>query len=175
MKYKGTVLAIVLICGIVAAILFSGNRDRPQQRVASGLEAPPFELKDTGGRLWKTGDLRGKVVLINFWASWCDTCKEELPSIQNLVNINRNNSSLVFVSILYEDKPLNALSYLKTKGFDFPVLVDDNNIAGLYGITGVPETFVIDKKGIVRQKVVGPLRWDSAEVKSALERLEEEK
>lgn len=174
MKYKGIILAIILILGIAGIVFLSKDLYRPRQKVAVGLEAPPFQLKDTGGKIWKLTDLRGKVVLLNLWASWCDTCKEELPSIQNLININKGNEALTFISVLYNDKPANALSYMKANSFAFPVLVDDSNIAGLYGITGVPETFVIDKKGIIRQHVVGPLQWDSQEVMSALTRLEKE-
>lgn len=174
MKHKGIILAIILVLGIAGTVLLSKDMYHPQQRGAIGLEAPPFQLKDTGGKIWKLADLRGKVVLLNLWASWCETCKEELPSIQNLINKNKGNEALTFISVLYKDEPANALSYLKTNGFSFPVLIDDSNIAGLYGITGVPETFVIDKKGIIRQRVVGPLQWDSREVMSALTRLEKE-
>ena len=174
MKYKGIILAVILILGITGAVFLSKYQYHPQPKVAVGLEAPAFQLKDTGGKVWRIADLRGKVVLLNIWASWCETCKEELPSIQNLININKGNEALTFISILYKDEPVNALSYLKAKGFAFPVLVDDSNITGLYGITGVPETFVIDKKGIIRQRVVGPLQWDSREVMSALTRLEKE-
>ncbi len=76
--------------------------------------------------------------------------------------------------MLYNDDPAKALAYLKANGFAFPVLVDNRNVAELYGITGVPETFLIDKKGIIRQKVVGPLQWDSPEVTAALTSLENE-
>jgi cytochrome c biogenesis protein CcmG/thiol:disulfide interchange protein DsbE len=173
-KHKGIILAVILIPGIIGAILLSHNQDRPASRVAVGIESPAFELKDTDGRLWKLADLRGKVVLLNLWASWCETCKEEMPSIQRLINANKDNGKLIFISVLYNDDPEKALSYLKANGFAFTVLVDNGNIARLYGITGVPETFVIDKKGIIRQKVVGPLQWDSPEVTAALTRMENE-
>lgn len=174
MKTRGFVLAVVLILGISGAIIVSKNLDHPARKAAIGLEAPGFELRDTDGRMWRLSDLRGKVVLLNLWASWCETCKEELPSIQNLINSERNNDKLLFISVLYNDDPLKALAYLKTNGFAFPVLIDTGNVAKVYGITGVPETFLIDKKGVLKQRVVGPLKWDSPDVRELLARLENE-
>lgn len=144
------------------------------RKATISLDAPAFELKDTDGKIWKLSDLKGKVVLLNLWASWCGTCKEELPSIQNLVNSEKDNNRLVFISVLYNDSPAKALAYLKENGFAFPVLIDTGHVAEIYGITGVPETFIIDKKGILKQRVVGPLKWDSPEVKSALAQMENE-
>lgn len=174
MKSRGVILALILLLGIAGAVVISRTIERPLRKAAIGLDAPSFELKDTNGKLWKLSDLRGKVVLLNLWASWCETCKEELPSIQNLINTEKDNSRLLFISVLYNDSPEKALSYLNSKGFAFPVLIDTGNVARIYGITGVPETFVIDKKGILKQRVVGPLQWDSPDVRAALTRLENE-
>ncbi|MBF0559056.1 MAG: TlpA family protein disulfide reductase [Nitrospirae bacterium] len=174
MKSKGVILAVVLIAGFLGVFFLSKNLEHPATKASVGLDAPPFQVKDTDGRSWSLADLRGKVVLLNLWASWCDTCKEELPSIQNLINTEKGNDKLIFISVLYKDDPLKALSYMKEHGFAFPVLIDTANIAGVYGITGVPETFVIDKRGIVKQRVVGPLQWDSSDVKAVLTRLENE-
>jgi peroxiredoxin len=173
-KSRSIILALVLVLGIIGVVFLSKNLDHPGRKVAVGLEAAPFELKDTDGRLWKLADLRGKVVLFNIWASWCDTCKEELPSIQNLINSEKGNRRLLFISVLYNDDPAKALAYMKANGFAFPVLIDTGNVAKIYGITGVPETFLIDKKGIVKQHVVGPLKWDSPDVRASLTILENE-
>ncbi len=174
MKYKGAVLAVILLLGITVTAVVLKKLEHHDTKAAVGLESPVFELKDSDGKLWKLADLRGKVVLLNLWASWCETCKEELPSIQNLINMEKNNNKLVFISVLYNDSPEKALAYMKTNGFAFPVLIDTGNIAGLYGITGVPETFIIDKKGTLKQRVVGPLQWDSPDVRTTLTRLENE-
>ncbi len=152
----------------------SKTLEHPFRKAAVGLEAPAFELKDSDGKVWRLSDLRGKVVLLNIWASWCGTCKEELPSIQNLINLEKGDSRLVFISVLYNDSPERALAYLKANGFAFPILIDTANVAGLYGITGVPETFIIDKNGTLKQHVVGPLQWDSPDVRATLTRLENE-
>ncbi|MFO0752149.1 MAG: redoxin domain-containing protein [Thermodesulfovibrionales bacterium] len=172
MKNKGTILLLVFAIGI-AFILFlsrSGEHSGEQapQKAVTGLEAPDFTLRDTGGKTWKLSELRGKVVLVTFWASWCDSCKEENPSLQNLLNAEKGNDKLVFVSVLYNDEPARALAYMKANNLSFPVLVDTMNLWKVYGLTGVPESFVIDKKGILKQKIVGPLQWDAPQVRATL-------
>lgn len=95
----------------------------------------------------------------------------ENPSIQSLVEAERKNDKMVFVSVLFNDEPSRAMEYMKANGLNFPVLIDDKNIAGEYRIRGVPETFIIDKKGIVRQKIVGPVQWDSPDIRAAINKL----
>jgi len=168
-------MTVILIAGFLLVVIFvAKNREHYYKKSAVGLNAPLFELKDTDGRVWRLADLRGKVVLLNIWASWCDVCKEELPSIQNLITGEKKNDRLVFISVLYNDDPNRAMSYLKARGFVFPVLIDTGDVASGYGITGVPETFVIDKKGFIKERVIGALHWDSPEVKAVLASLENE-
>ncbi|MBI3593002.1 MAG: TlpA family protein disulfide reductase [Nitrospirae bacterium] len=174
MKNKGVILLLTFAIGVIAIIFLSKTHDQPRKKAATGLEAPLFELKDTEGRTWRLSDLRGKVVLLNIWASWCDSCKQENPSIQNLINAEKGNDRLIFVSVLYKDNPAKAMEYMKANGFTFPVLIDDKNVAGMYGITGVPETFIIDKKGTIKEKIVGPIQWDSPDVRAAIARLANE-
>lgn len=95
----------------------------------------------------------------------------ENPSIQSLVEAEKKNDKMVFVSVLFKDEPSKAMEYMKANGLNFPVLIDDKNTAGEYRVRGVPETFVIDKKGIVRQKIVGPVQWDSPDIKAAIAKL----
>ncbi|MBZ0158162.1 MAG: TlpA family protein disulfide reductase [Alphaproteobacteria bacterium] len=171
MKNKGIVLLLIFAIGIASVLFLSRSGEQTTKKAMAGVEAPDFTLQDTEGKTWKLSELRGKVVLVNFWASWCDSCKEENPSIQSLLNAEKGNDKLVFVSILYNDEPAKALAYMKASNLSFPVLVDTMNLWKTYGLTGVPETFIIDKKGILQQKVVGPMQWDSPDVRAALEKL----
>ena len=95
----------------------------------------------------------------------------ENPSIQGLVEAEKGNSNLVFISVLYKDNPSSVMEYMKANGFNFPVLIDDKNVSREYGITGVPETFVIDKNGIIKEKVVGPINWGSPDVRAFIAKL----
>ncbi|HEX8947413.1 MAG TPA: TlpA disulfide reductase family protein [Dissulfurispiraceae bacterium] len=173
MKGKGVILLIILAIGIAAVVVLTKTESVPK-KAAVGLEAPAFELKDMQGRPWKLSDFKGKTVLLNFWASWCDSCKEENPSLQRLIDMEKGNARLVPVTVLFRDDPAKAAEYMKANGISFPVLLDDKNIALQYGLTGVPETFIIDSKGVVRQKIVGPIAWDAPEVKAALDKLSNE-
>ncbi|MEW5744351.1 MAG: TlpA disulfide reductase family protein [Nitrospirota bacterium] len=172
---KGIILLAILVTGI-AGVLLLVTKEEPRQPVtaAKGLEAPPFELADLEGKTWRLADLKGKVVLLNFWATWCDTCKQENPSLQALMNAEKENDRFVFLTVLYKDTPANAKEYLKANGFTFPVLIDTNNVGRAYGLTGVPETFLIDKRGIIQEKVIGPMEWNTPEVRAVLAKLANE-
>jgi thiol-disulfide isomerase/thioredoxin len=120
----------------------------------------------------KLSDLKGKVVLLNFWATWCPPCREEIPSMMKL------NSAMVgkpfqMVAVSIDEGGLPVIeAFFKESGFSLPVYTDTDGKAALtYGVTGVPETFVIDKKGILVKKVIGPLAWDSPDTISFLEGL----
>ncbi len=95
----------------------------------------------------------------------------ENPSIHGFVEAEKGNSNLVFISVLYKDKPSSVMEYMKANGFNFPVLIDDKNVSLEYRITGVPETFVINKNGIIKEKVVGPVNWDSPDVRAFIAKL----
>jgi DsbE subfamily thiol:disulfide oxidoreductase len=166
-----TLIILVLVCA-GGVFLLSSTDDRPApHKAVTGGRAPDFTLQDTEGRTWRLADLAGKIVLVNFWASWCDPCRDEMPSIQSLLNSQKGNDTFVFLSILYRDDPGRATAYLREKGFAFPVLIDSKNVALSYGVTGVPETFIIDKTGVIKDKIIGPLNWDAPEVRAALTKL----
>jgi peroxiredoxin len=168
---KTLILFIIFAAGILSVFLVTKYDDTAKKNAVVGLDAPGFELKDTEGKVWKLSALKGKVVFLNFWASWCDSCKEENPSIQKLINAEKGNDAFVFVSILYKDDPLKAKDYMEANGLDFPVLIDNKNTAREYGIKGIPETFILNRKGIIKGKVVGPQQWDAPDIRAAIRKL----
>ena len=162
MKHKGLILmAIVAVC---AAALFLMPETKSYKEIASvGQQAPDFEYKDSTGKMWKLSDLKGKVVFINFWATWCVTCKGEMPHKEALYEMMKDEP-FQMLGMLFRDDPGNLADYYKTQKVSPPTLISpDNESAKMYGITGVPETFIIDKEGIVREKLVGPQEWDNDE------------
>lgn len=173
MKHKTIILLIVFMAGIIAIYLLASGKESVQKKALVGFDAPLFELKDINDKIWKLSDLKGKVVLLNFWASWCESCSTVNSSIQNLMN-DEKNDNIVYISILYKDKPENAREYMNKNGFDFPVLIDNQNIARIYGIGGVPETFIISRKGTIKEKVIGSIKWDSPMIKTAIRELASE-
>lgn len=173
MRYKGFILVGVAIAAL--SILLFGVRKQDKVQVVKaieGLNAPDISLNDLSGKDLKLSGLEGTVVFINFWASWCQPCRNEMPSIQDLYNNFKGNDKFRMITILYRDDPEKALSYLKENKLDLPFWIDrDGKAAVAYGLTGVPETFIIDKKGILRKKVIGPADWNSAGVISFISEL----
>ncbi|KAB0666846.1 TlpA family protein disulfide reductase [Oryzomonas japonica] len=134
--------------------------------------APAITVNSLNGKPLNLSDLRGKVVVLNFWATWCPPCREEIPSMMKLNSAMAGKPfQMVAVSIDEGGQPAIE-SFFKTSGFSLPAYTDpDNRAAKAYGITGVPETFVIDKNGILLKKVIGPMAWDSPDILSYLEGL----
>lgn len=120
----------------------------------------------------KLSQLKGKVVLLNFWATWCPPCREEIPSMMKLNALMAGKPfQMVAVSIDEGGKPA-VESFFKETGFSLPAYLDAGGASSkAYGITGVPESFIIDKRGVVVKKVIGGLAWDSPEVAAYLEKL----
>jgi cytochrome c biogenesis protein CcmG/thiol:disulfide interchange protein DsbE len=170
-KIKPLILLAIIICAAVIAFLII--RPAPVLKVNTiGSEAADFDLSGVNNNTMKLSDMRGSVVLVNFWATWCTSCVEEMPALERLAEVLSANPHFKIVTILFRDDLERASQYLKQNGYTFPVYVNpDGNAPGLFGITGVPETFIIDKKGVLRDKVIGPADWDSPQVISSLQAL----
>jgi len=141
--------------------LFLSACKQEQATLKVGDAAPDFSLIDRQGKTWSLADLRGQVVFINFWATWCPPCLKELPSMQNLyTGIPKDKFKML--AILNKDKPALADFVANQKGLTFTILDDAENVVGSkYFLTGLPETFIVDKQGMIREKVIGAAQWDS--------------
>jgi cytochrome c biogenesis protein CcmG, thiol:disulfide interchange protein DsbE len=163
---KKTASRIILFC---LFLLISGCK---QEAMGPGIEldspAPDFTLVDTTGKTWSLADLKGRVVLVNFWASWCQPCLQEMPSMQEL-NSFLPEDKFTMLSILFNDAPAFAENIAARFNLTFPILIDPENMAArAYGLTGVPETYIIDKEGVLRKKFIGPVEWNSAEARQMM-------
>lgn len=116
--------------------------------------------------------LKGKVVLLNFWATWCPPCREEIPSMMKL-NQAMVGKPFQMVCVSVDEGGKQAVQdFFKNTGFSLPAYLDPTGqAAAAYGLTGVPETFIIDKQGLIAKKVIGGLDWASPEVIAFLEGL----
>ena len=164
MKSKPLIFLILLLSGV--AIAFLTIKPKQSLRITAIGSAPSdFKLVDINNNTLTLSDMKGSVIYINFWATWCESCIEEIPSIERLFRLLSGNSKFKIVTILYKDDKYRASSYMKENGYTFPVYLNpEESAAGIFGITGIPETFIIDKKGILRNKVIGPADWDSPRV-----------
>ena len=172
MKPKSVILVVIFIVAIVL-VLFSVKREEtPRTKAVVGLNAPEVSLSDPSGKTSTLSELKGSVVFINFWATWCPPCIEEMPSIQNLYNGFKDKKEFRMVTILYKDDYEKAMAYLKQNNYTVPVLIDrEGKSAKAYGVTGVPETYIVDKQGVLREKVIGPADWNSTQADSLIANL----
>lgn len=169
MKHIFHFLIILSICLVPTFFLVSCGKEKSILTLAEiGKPAPDFALTDTTGKTWTLSELNGQAIFINFWATWCPPCREELPSMQNLYR-ELDSKGFQMLTILMNDDPNRAVIMAKGANLTFPILVDHNGAASAaYGITGVPETYIVDATGILREKIIGPRQWDSAESKEMI-------
>ena len=134
-------------------------------------QAPEFTLTTLDGTPMRLSDLRGKVVFINLWATWCPPCREELPTMVRFYERFKDRG--VEILAISEDTDPEAVRRMVAKqGLTFPVLMDENKrVYNLYRATGVPETHLLDKGGKVRGSQLGPFDWDSPAVIAKVEEL----
>jgi len=150
---------------VLAAACYHGSRPR---RI--GEVAPDFSVQDSD-RTVVLSQFRGQVVVLNFWATWCPPCNEELPSLMSMQERTRARGvAVVGISIDVDDDAYHR--FLKQRGVNFLTVRDpEQKISGMYGTHGWPETFIIDRQGVLRRKVVGPINWNASEVMEFLSRL----
>lgn len=141
--------------------------------IAAGATAAPFELSDLSGQTVSLAALRGKVIFLNVWATWCAPCREEMPSMEKLYERLRGQKGFVMLAVSQDTAgPAVVAKYVKRHGYHFDVLLDPQNaVAEAYDVSGVPETFIIDRNGRIVAHHSGAFDWSQPEVTDALEEL----
>ena len=123
------------------------------------------------GRTQSLGDLRGKVVFLNFWATWCPPCRQEIPSMEALYSRYREKG-LEILAVNSGESQQEVLAFLSNNKLGFTVVLDgDGKVSQAYGIQALPTSFLIDREGNIAAKVVGSLNWDEPKIHAALEML----
>jgi len=157
---------IVVVLTLVGGSLYIGSASssrpsyEPVKLAEIGDPAPGFQLEDTAGNKVSLADLRGKVVLVNFWATWCPPCRAEMPSMEKL-NEAMADEDFVMLAINAEENGRDVIpAFLKKTPHSFSVLYDDHGVVqDLYGVYKFPESFVIRKDGVIDDKVTGAIDW----------------
>jgi peroxiredoxin len=195
MEISGKTLAAAGACLVLAAVLLfaaSYELSHPHtvglidsssgDRVATGNTAPvpagdlasDFKLEDAfSGETVSLSSLKGKVVFLNIWATWCGPCREEMPSMETLYDELKNNKDFVMLAVSQDTKGKAAVvSYVEKNGYHFKVLLDpENKVGETYNVSGVPETFIIDRRGRIVAHHMGAFDWSRPDVKEALQQL----
>jgi len=132
---------------------------------------PDFTLVDSVGKKVALKDYRGKLVLLNFWASWCVPCREEMPAMERLYQ-QYKNKGFTIVAVNVKDNQKDAAAFLKELKITYPVMVDaDGEVGLLYGAWGLPTTYLIGTKGEGLARIWGPAAWDGAGAKQLIQDL----
>lgn len=160
---RGAVNWKILLGGLILIapllwVLYSGFGKDPHALPSTmeGRPAPAFALVDLDGASVSLESLRGRPVVLNFWATWCAPCAVEHPVL--LEGARAYAGDVAFYGVLYGDKAEAARTFLAARGAAYPTLVDEDQSTAIdYGVAGVPETFFIDKEGKIAKKVSGPL------------------
>lgn len=125
---------------------------------SNSAKAPDFNLKDQYGVVHSLENYKGKVIFLNFWATWCPPCKKEMPDIENIYKEYGENKKDVVILGVNSEKENEVKKFLKDKGYTFPIVIDENSeVMRKYFIQAFPTSFVIDKEGNVYGYVMGGL------------------
>ena len=136
--------------------------------------APDFVLPDTEGRTHRLEDYAGKVVVLNFWATWCPPCREEMPAMERLHQMVSDEPIAVVAINVGEDED-TIFRFTGDYPVSFPLLMDrEGRIVEDYPVIGLPTTYILDPAGIIRHRAVGTREWDSPELVEALRALHKE-
>jgi peroxiredoxin len=136
-----------------------------------GGAAPALELEDVDGKMHRLADYRGKVVLVNFWATWCEPCREEMPSMEAL-RAGLQGRPFVVLAVNVGEGARAARGFGDKMSLRFPLLLDrDTKTTRAWGARVLPASFVVGPDGRIRYSYLGAIDWTGAPVKSAIERL----
>ena len=168
-NYPMAVLIFVAVTVLVVILSLKLNdsafKFSNQVAIKDNMPAPDFTFPGLDGKMVSLSDYKGKVVLLNIWATWCPPCVEEMPSMERLYQkFKGQNFEILAVSI---DEPgLKVVApFMKKSNLTFPALIDSEGaIKAVYGITGIPESFIIDKQGNLIKKIMGPVDWATRDI-----------
>lgn len=152
---------VLLLVGVLSSALADSTVLHP---VKGQPQAPDFELKDIDGKMHRLSDYRGKVVIVNFWATWCPPCRFELPSMEKLWENTQDEGVIMLAVDLGEDED-TIFSFTSDYPVSFPLLMDrDSSVTKKYSVLGIPTSFVIDPQGRIIYRAVGPREWNDKQL-----------
>ena len=166
-------LSLVSIVSTVPALASDPFASLKMSRLPAGNIAVPFELTTLDGKVVKSSDLAGKVVLVNFWATWCGPCKEEMPSLARLQK-QLDPAEFTLLTVTTDLQRQGIAHFLSQLGVSLPVLFDeDQDVSRSFMVRGLPTTIVVARDGTLLGRAVGPRAWDSPEAVAVMRQVME--
>jgi peroxiredoxin len=169
---------VVLLGGAIGAAAYwsrSAPASRPDafavSRPAEPMPAPEFELPDLAGQTVRLADFRGRVVVLNFWATWCVPCREEMPALETLAR-ELGPRGLVVVAVNFKESRRDVEAFVREHDLRFPMLLDtEGRISERYQVFALPTTAVVDRRGMLVGTVLGIRDWVGRDARAYLDRL----
>jgi thiol-disulfide isomerase/thioredoxin len=164
---------VLFIIGSVATLSHGETLQQRMERQGLGVAQKPlvpieFELPDLAGNTVKLSSLKGKVVFLNFWATWCGPCRSEMPSMQRMYEKLKGEGLEILAVDLQEDKE-QVQRFARELGLNFPILLDSEGVVGAkYNARAIPTTYLFDRKGFIFARAVGARQWDTPEMLATL-------
>lgn len=156
------IIVSLIILGSLISFAFVSNQsteskiDSFVQDGDSQLKAPDFALKSTTGKTIKLSDYKGKIVIVDFWATWCPPCRKGIPDLIDIQNKYKGKVVVIGISVDHEKTVKEVLPFVKKYGINYPVVYSNDNVVNDYGgIESIPTSFIIDQKGNVVNRHVG--------------------
>ncbi len=157
-------IIFVLIASILLTCISFSMSETPPDKSSLGQKAAKIMVENLAGKKFDLSKTKGKVVFLNFWATWCPPCRSEMPSIQKLFQ-NIKDDKFEIVAISLDDSPEKPREFARSNNFTFPIYFDrDKSAAKKYNIRGIPATFIIDKKGEIAFQHIGSRDWASQDM-----------
>jgi peroxiredoxin len=144
----------------------------PGNGAHTGESAGEFQLTDLGGMPVSLSAMRGKVVLLTFWATWCGVCRRELPNLENLYQNLKGHDDFAVLTINLDQRSESVPPFVRKNDYQFPVLLDaDNRVSTAYDVSGIPANFIIDRSGKIIWSCAGGIDWSDHALQQAVEKL----
>ena len=174
-------LAFLLTLSALSFVLSCSSGENPskdlpkssQHKPEVGYLAPGFTLEMMNrGKAVNLSDYKGKVVLLNFWASWCFPCRKEMPSMEELYQIFKDKDFEILAVNMDKFSQEKVISFVSNYGLTFPILLDKElKTALIYEVRHIPTSYIIDKNGVISDKIIGGIHWTKPEIVNKIETL----
>ena len=157
-------LTMLLLGIMLATRAFCGEQSQPLYKVKGEPLAPDFSLPDTSGNVDQLKDYRGRVVVVNFWATWCPPCRYELPSMESAYKqLSAQGIEILAINVGEDEDTI--FTFTADYPVTFPLLMDrDSSIINAYPVVGLPTTFIIDAEGRLVYRAIGTRVWDNKQL-----------
>jgi peroxiredoxin len=162
-RYWSRRLLFIVMLSLVGYALYQSVAQGEGKRPEPGHPAPHFQLTTMDGKEVSLDDYKGKVVMLNFWGSWCEPCREEMPALESVYE-KYKDQGFVVLGINIAETEFTANAFTKQMGTTFPILMDrQRDVVKLYDVVPIPSSFFIDRQGMIKKKIEAPLTVEQLE------------